>query len=314
MKGEKFCVAALLIAVLFQGCSIRRFAVNRMGDALASGGSTYQSDDDVQLVGDALPFALKLMESLLEEAPRHRGLLQTACQGFATYSYVYVQREAELTAGADLRQAAALRTRAGRFYQRASRYCLRGLEVSYPRIGDKLLKEPRQAIAVVNRKRDVPLLYWSAVALGLRVSVSKNNVAMVARIPEVEALIERALALDESWSEGALHEFHVTFASAKPGSPDYDVIRKHYLRALELSGGKRAGLHVAYAEAAWLPKQNRAEFQAFLDKALAVDPDLHEKERLPNLLARQRAQWLLERLDEVVLESESQPTGEKNEK
>jgi hypothetical protein len=39
-------------------------AVNKLGNALASGGSTFESDDDPDLVGQALPFSLKLMESL----------------------------------------------------------------------------------------------------------------------------------------------------------------------------------------------------------------------------------------------------------
>ena len=39
----------------------------------------YETDDDLVLVGDALPFGLKLTESLLAQSPNHRGLLLTAC-------------------------------------------------------------------------------------------------------------------------------------------------------------------------------------------------------------------------------------------
>ena len=102
-------VLLLLAALLAAGCSVRRFAVNRVGDALASGGSTYEGDEDVQLVGGALPFGLKLVESLLAESPRHKGLLMTACQGFATYSYLYVKQDAGRLAGTDIDGAEKLR-------------------------------------------------------------------------------------------------------------------------------------------------------------------------------------------------------------
>ncbi len=97
--------AVLLTAALIPGCSIKRMAVNKIGNALASGGSTYERDDDLQLVGDALPFGLKLIESLLAESPKHRGLLQAACQGFTTYWYLYAQQEAERVANEDMPSA-----------------------------------------------------------------------------------------------------------------------------------------------------------------------------------------------------------------
>ena len=34
------------------GCSVKRYAVDKVGDALSQGGSTYESDDDIELVGD----------------------------------------------------------------------------------------------------------------------------------------------------------------------------------------------------------------------------------------------------------------------
>ena len=80
----------LLIAVFAvgaaSGCSIQRFAVNKVGDALAGGGGTYAADDDPELVRAAIPFSLKLIESLLESSPRHEGLLLTAASGFTQYS------------------------------------------------------------------------------------------------------------------------------------------------------------------------------------------------------------------------------------
>ena len=69
-----FLLLVLMVGLL-PGCSVRQLAVNKAGDALASSGTTLASDEDPELIRDAVPFSLKLMESLLAESPRHRGLL-----------------------------------------------------------------------------------------------------------------------------------------------------------------------------------------------------------------------------------------------
>ena len=301
-------VVISLSMFLLTGCSIRRFAVNKIGDALASGGSTYSSDDDLILVGEALPFGLKLIESLLDESPKHRGLLITACEGFTTYAYIYVQHKADTGAEQDLTRAREMRTRARRLYLRARAYGLRRLEASYKGITERIEADPQAALSVV-KKKNVPALYWNAAALGLGISVSKNDAEMLAHLPEVEALLERALELDESWNEGALHAFQVTLASAKPGQPDYQKLRKHFDRALDLSGGNQAGLYIAYAEAVSINKQDRSEFVSLLNKALAIDTDQHKEVRLANIVAQQRARWLLKRIDELILDTTSVSEG-----
>src|SRR5262245_3132304 len=94
-------------------------AVNRLGDALAAGGTTFASDNDPDLVKAAVPFSLKLMESLLEENPRHTGLRFAAASGFAQFAYAFVQQDADELEENDLAGAEALRSRARRLYLRA---------------------------------------------------------------------------------------------------------------------------------------------------------------------------------------------------
>jgi predicted anti-sigma-YlaC factor YlaD len=298
-------VTVLAALLLSGGCSFKRYAVNAMGDMLASGGgSIYESDDDIVLIGEALPFSLKLTESLLAESPTHRGLLVTAAQGFVLYSYAYVHYEAEQQALDDLERAQALRSRARRLYLRAWRYALRALEQSFPGFADQLPAQPHTAVERIGRDasdRDVPVLYWSAASLGLAISVSKNEPALLARLPEVEALLDRAVTLDEAWNAGALHEFKITWAAARPAGGEREAMRRHYERALALSQGRRASLHVAYAEATALTNQDRAAFMALLEKALAIDPDADPSHRLLNVIAQRRARWLLARIDELFL-------------
>lgn len=296
-------VAALLAAaLLLGGCSLRRLAVNAAGNALASGGAGWASDDDPELVREALPFALKTMESLLAESPRHTGLLLGACSGFTQYSYAYVQSEADYVEAADLAAATAMRARAQKLYLRARDYGLRGLEVDYPGVGQALLRDPAAA-EVVRDRQAVGLLYWTGMAWGAAISLQKDNAELVADLPVAAALVRRALTLDERFGGGAGHDFFIAYEGGRPAAAGGSVERARtaFERAVELSGGRRAAPYVAFAETVCVGTQDRAEFERLLKGALAIDVRTPGPDRLANLLAQRRARWLLGRIDELFI-------------
>ena len=284
------------------GCSIRRYALNQAADALAQSGSSFASDDDPELVKAAAPFSLKLMESLLAENPRHPGLLTAAASGFTQYAYAFVQEDADEAEAVDLAAAEALRTRARRLYLRAQRYGLRGLEVKHPGFGKALLADPKATVRTAT-KADVPLLYWTAAAWASAISLSKDNPEIIGQIPAMEALIDRALELDESYGNGAIHSFMISYEMSRPGAAGDPVARsrKHFERALALSNGTDASPLVALAEAVTIQKQDVKEFESLLNRALAINPDAHPDNRLVNTVMQRRARWLLSRKAELFL-------------
>jgi hypothetical protein len=160
------------------------------------------------------------------------------------------------------------------------------------------------------RREDVPLLYWTAAAWGAAVSLSKDDPDLIADQPLFEALIDRALELDEAFDNGSIHAFLISYEPARQGAEGdpYQRARVHFDRAVSLTGGQLAGPFVAYAEAVDVPRQDRAEFQAMLQKALSLDPDARKAWRLANLIMQRRARWLLTRVDDLFLE----PGGERS--
>jgi len=294
---------AVLMLVVLSGCSIKRVAINKLGNALASGGSTFTSDDDPELVEAAIPFGLKTYESLLAESPKHTGLLLAAAQGFTEYSYAFVDSRIDEARAENLERADALRNRARRLYLRAYGYGMRGLEVHHAGFAAALDNDADSALKRVTR-RDVPLLYWTAAARGLTISLSKTSPELIAELPLVETIIRRLVELDENFDAGALPEFLITLEAAHSGvKPEVQqkLMRQHFDRALELSKGKRAGTYVSFAENACVPAQDAAEFRALLEKALAVNPDADPGNRLANLVAQRRARWLLKHIDDLFL-------------
>ena len=307
------CGAALLALATpwLAGCSVRKVAVRTLGSAMASTGDVFAGDEDPELVAQALPFALKTMEGLLAEDPSNRGLLLATARGFTQYAHAFVAQPADLLEAVDFERAEAERERALKLFLRARGYALRGLEATHPGIGERLVSDPAAAAAELGRE-DLDLAYWAAASWGAAIASGKDRPELLADLPAVRALLERALALDESWSDGAVHEAFISLEAATPaafgGSPER--AREHFTRAVELTDGHAAGPYVTLAESVAVPAQDRAEFEALLGKAQAVDVDAVPARRLANVLAQRRAAWLLSRADELFFEEEEGEEGE----
>src|SRR6476659_7801662 len=234
---------------LLGGCAmLKHKAVGMVADTLASSGDVFTRDDDLELVGQAIPFGLKLYESLLDSAPKNKDLLIATCSNFTQYGVAYLETEAAVLGEAEHHdEVAHLNQRALKLYLRAKGYCLRAMEVRFPGIGPKLLTDPGPALAKAE-KTDVPLLYWMAASWGSAIGLGIDKPDLVIDMPVVRALAERALALDDTWSKGALHEMFISLDSlpaALGGDPDR--ARKHFSRAIELQKGLSPGPYVALA-------------------------------------------------------------------
>ncbi len=293
-------LVVIALSLLTSACSIRSMAINSIADALSASGTGFASDDDPELIREAVPFSLKTVEALLEEKPEHVGLLLTAAKGFTQYGYGFIQQDADFIEEEDFDEALRLRDRASKLYDRSIKYARRALEVNHKGFISAFDTDPESALTMLD-KNDVPLIYWYSAALGLKISLSKDDPMEIAKLPQVEFLIDRAIELDAGWDRGALYEFLVSFegglSEIMGGSPDkaYEYLDK----AIELSGGRRAGPYVAYAESVCVMQQKRDVFVEMLEKARAVSIDEPSEDRLANIIAQNRARWLLETIDDL---------------
>jgi predicted anti-sigma-YlaC factor YlaD len=299
------CKLTLVLAglALLNGCSIRQVAVTKVADTLARSGSVYASDNDIELVGDALPFSLKTIEGLLLEVPEHKGLLLTASSSFTQYSYAWVDLHAFEIDASDPARAQELRARAKKLYLRGRAFALRAVELRQEDFIQGLRKTPAATLSVFT-KENVPELYWLSLSWAAAIAADKSDMGLVADLNLIEPIIQRCLELDETYDEGALHEFMIAYQGAR--SPlqggGAQAARWHYARAIELSGDIRVGPKVSLAESVSISEQNRAEFESLLDETQAFDVDTHPNTRLANLVAQKRARLLLARADDYFLE------------
>jgi predicted anti-sigma-YlaC factor YlaD len=293
-RRTRWLAIAGLAATSF-ACSPHTIAMNRMADALSATARTYSADNDIELVRAAAPSTLKLVEMMLEDAPSHAGLLLTACSGFGQYAYGFLQIDAEIAEPVNRAEAAALQERAARMYARARGYCLRLIDARHRGFAADLKKNTQAALARAD-KADVPGLFWLAVAWGGEVSLASNQLLRLPELLSIKAVLDRALALDEGWDRGAIHEAMISF-EARPAllGGSIDRARKHFDRAVELSAGQSAFAYVTMASSVSVPARDRAGFERQLKTALAIDVDRDASRRLANLIAQKRARFLISR-------------------
>jgi predicted anti-sigma-YlaC factor YlaD len=291
--------AIVVVLVALPACSIKTMAVKTVANALSDTGDVFTRDDDPDLVRAAIPFALKLYESLLESVPTHVPLLVATCGGFTQYGYAFVEVDADALDLSRRAEARALRDRALKLYLRGRRYCLRGLDARFGKgTGEALLRDPVATVARAN-KSDVPLLYWTAASWGSAIYLGLDQPELAIDFPIVRALADRALALEAGWNKGAIHEMMITLDSLPDAlGGNAARARDHFEASIEIQRGLSPGPYVALATGIAVPAQDRAEFERLLTQALAIDPEKDPSSRLVTLMTQKRARTLLDRVGE----------------
>ncbi len=284
------------------GCSLRSMAVNAIVPVLADP-AVYLSEEDPELVRESLPFLLKTIESIILTTPEQDEALVFACSGFTLYGNAFLQVDADAAGWeGEYDREIELRDRTWRMYVRARDYCLSSLELKYGGIGDRLREDPAAALAVT-RAEDVEVLFYLSAAWGLAISNALDQPDLIADLPVVRALLERALELDEDYERGSIHGALITLESLPAqlgGSPER--AREHFERVVELSDGLDASPYVTFALGVSVPEEDRAEFEDLLNRALAIDVDEDTSLRLLNVVNQRRARLLLDQVDDLFFE------------
>jgi predicted anti-sigma-YlaC factor YlaD len=317
--SASFAVLPLLSAALLTSCSINQIAVNALADTLAGGdgggASVFTTDDDPELVGDALPFALKLYETILAESPDHEGLLLATGSGFVSYANAFVATPASMLPYEEWERQETMQARAKKLYLRGRGYLVHGLDVRYPGFGEALFANDASAVKPYLEQMDesdVPFLYWIGAGWVAAFALDAFDLDLAFSVSRAEALMVRALELDGEYSDGAIHDFLVQYYASLPESMggDKEKAEYHHRLALEIADGRLAGPYISYAEAVLIPRQDAGSFVELMEKALAVDPDAYPPARLVNTLAQRKARWYLENIEDHFLLDLPEEEGE----
>ncbi len=290
-------VSCAVIALASTGCT--NLAANVL--AGGEGPSVYATDDDPELIRDAVPFGLKLQEQVLQQTPDHQRLLGSLAKSYTQYAYGLVYPDSEAP-GVTVAQAKEIRARVKKLLLRARAYGFHALDVSHPGFEEGVRKDRAATLAKIT-KDELPLLYWTAAAWGAAAAVAKDDPLLLGDLGIVEDLMKRALDLDACYDKGAIHEVLMSLDVSRPESMGGSIERgqKHREQIAACGGADKIGPTVSWAASVSVRKQDKAEFEKLLKEALAFDVNKAPEFKLANILAQRRAQRLLDKADDLFL-------------
>lgn len=307
---------ALLALLLLDFCSIKKMAMNQVADALTApgGSSVFTGDNDPELVGDALPFAIKMYESMMVSIPWHEGLKLRTGSLYIMYANAFIQTPADMMPDEEFNKQDFLLNRAKNLYLRGRDIILKALNKKYPGFSRKMEEKNFARALTPMKKEDAPFLYWGAAGWLGAYAIDPLDMKIGLTIPGAGAMMDKVLELDKNFEKGAIHDFYVSYYGSMPehmgGSAE--KAREYYKKALEASRGKSTSPHLSLATTVSINEQNYKEFKELLNKVLEVDPDDDPDNRLVNILNQRKARWLLEHADNFFVEGIDEEDDEKN--
>ena len=241
---------------------------------------------DLRVIREGMPAYLMLVDGMVEAVPDNDRLLITAAQAYASFASAFVE-------DADRDYAIAL-------YAKAKKYALRSLEIRG--LKNPVSKPFNEFEAELNNlgKDDVPYIFWTGTCWGSWIRLNLGSMAALAELPRVEALMKRALVLDEQFYYGGPHLFMGIWFASRPKIAGGDLAKSqhHFKKALELSQGKFLITQIYYADQYARKTFDKDLFVSTLEKVLDTPADQIPQLTLLNTVAHKKAKEMLEQVDE----------------
>ncbi len=260
-----------VMVILIIKCSPKKLLLKQFDGVFNSIEYVYLTDDDPQLVKEAFPFNLKIIEILLNQDPDNREMLLTALSSFTIYTYGFLMEDAEKLSYKDYDAGMEVYDRANKLFKRALQYGLHGMELKYPEFVNWM--EQREVDQNHFVEEDIIYLYWYSAALGGLISSSHGNPVYVVDLPKVGWLLEQSMELDEAWNNGALYSAMISFTMSRPDAMKNreQLARDYFNKAVKASSGEDCSVFVRFAESVCINNQNKDEFIKSLNYVLNFD-------------------------------------------
>ena len=273
----------------------------------SSGTNVFTTDNDPDFVGQALPFAIKLYETLLGSLPENVPLRLRTGSLYIMYANAFVETPADMTPRSELDEKEYLLSRAKNLYLRGRDILFVALERKNPAIRRQFKERKYQEALAPFVKADAALLYWTALGWLAAYAVNPFDMELGQTVPRTRAMIERVQALDPSFGGGSLDSFYVSYYGSLPEvlGGDPAKARSYFAKAQTESGKTDTSSLMALATTVSVKEQNLAEFKSLLERVLAFDVNSAPDNRLVNILNQRKARWLLAHLDDLFIETDT---------
>lgn len=227
-------------------------------------------------------------------------LLKEGVEQLTTYAFGFLLEQSDRAIIDNYSKAKELESQAHNYFSDAVVYGDAAISVSYKNYME-WLNDNNESIFIKPSDDDLNLFYWTAAAYGGAISSSGGDPAWIIKLPRVGKLLNSIVAIDSSWNYGAalvaLISFTMNNPLLRPDEAD-KISKKLFDAAVEASDGLDMGPYLTYAESVSKARQNKDEFIRILNEALKIKISSANNYQLTNTISKNRAEWLLENIDE----------------
>ena len=238
------------------------------------------------------------IEKKLLRSPDDPVLLQKGCEALTQYTFGFIMEEADRLMTIDYNGGKELYSQANEHFNQAVEYGNKSLMLKFEKYNGWISNQ--SDLTPKFNDEDVPNLFWTAAAYGGAIKSSRGNPEWVILLPRVGQLLETALTIDSNWNKGAIYSAMISYTMSRPDPPNKkeSIAEDFFKKAVIASNGLDLGPYVTLAESVMISTQNRNEFTNLLYKALNIDMKADPDLALANQINRNRAQWLMDNIDE----------------
>jgi len=292
----RLALSLMLASVVpLTACNMVKFTADTTADVLEVAAPGLNQESDPQFAREAAPGQLKTVEGFYLASPGNKKIIKVLAQGYCEYTFGFLEddiQELEMDSKPD--QAVPIAKRATGFYLRCMNYGLKLLGSSWDEAlrGDLAGWEKKVNSA---DEDDVPGMFFVALGLASAINLNRDNIDLVAYLPKARMLFERVLKLDEKYYNGGAHMAMGMLLTSQGDAIGGNSAegKKHFERAIEITGGKYLMPKVLFALNYGVVTSNQKFFHDTLVEVLNTSPAVWPEQRLANELAQIRARRYL---------------------
>ncbi|MBP7022312.1 MAG: hypothetical protein KBC30_10935 [Planctomycetes bacterium] len=299
----KLLIILFLISCYFSimGCSATGMFNSYLVSSLEGSNSTLFESENYQLLEEALPSFIILLENAVANDPSDDVLLAKAAEINTFYALTFLEEK-------DARWASL-------HYKQAKKYAWEVMKLRYDLqesdiVGQK--DDKIQKILKRFKKKSVPDLFWLGMSWGLLINLNKDDVTHVAEFPYVRMIMERVLDLKPDYQNGLPYLFFGAYyggsSPALGGNPEKG--KEYFEKVIALTKGEFLTAKVMYATTYARTIQDRKLYQQLLNDVIDAPEPTQKSFRMGNALAKKQAQDALLKMDEYFVPESSESKEE----
>ncbi len=279
----------LLLLSAVAGCSPMQYSVRHvMVPLLDNSRAAAYLSNDTRTFGDAAPSNLFLLEGMVHTDPGNEDLRLNTAMLYFFYGFAYIEEE-------DPDYASLL-------YDKGLNHAWTALaaECDLPADRDIPFSEFETLVESIQLEQ-VPAAVWTAICWTQYISLHLDSTAVMRDIPKVQALLDRATALDGDYFEGMPYVIQGSLHAFKPKimGGDTEASAASFAKAFAISGNSFQLSRFFYAHYYTYRMMDVDLFTQTLEGIINAEPIEDDPYRLLNMIAVEKSLKLLEEADDI---------------